>query len=43
MNPRSSKQSSESHSRRLPPAVTSPLDCFIARDAHVTVMAPAIG
>ena len=42
MKPRSSSQSSESHSRRFLPAVTSTLGCVTARDANVTVKAPAI-
>ena len=41
MNPRSDSQPSESHSRRLPSAVT-PSGWTIARDVHVTVEAPAL-
>jgi hypothetical protein len=41
MNPRSSSQPSESHSRRFAPDMTSPLGWTIARDEHVTVTVSA--
>ena len=41
MNPRSSSQPSESHSRRFVADVTSPLGWTIARDVHVTATASA--
>jgi hypothetical protein len=41
MNPRSSNHPTESHSKRLPPAVVS-LGWIIARAEHVTVEAPAL-
>ncbi len=41
MNPRSSSQPSESHSRRFPPAMTVLLGWTVARVVHVTAMPSA--
>jgi hypothetical protein len=42
MNPRSSSQPTESHSRRIAPEVISPLGWTPARDVHVTATGSAL-